>query len=62
MLLVLFVFIGVVYLKLDSLSGNLKEEVKSCRLRFPGPYIKHGGFTEHDDRIITFIYDQIGSR
>jgi len=38
---------------------------KSCRLRWLNylrPDIKHGGYTEEEDRIIWSLYSSIGSR
>ena len=38
---------------------------KSCRLRWLNylrPDIKHGGYTEEEDRIIWLLYSSIGSR
>jgi transcription factor MYB, plant len=46
-------------------TSGLNRCGKSCRLRWLNylrPDIKHGGFTEHDDRIIISLYHQIGSK
>ncbi|KAF2304407.1 hypothetical protein GH714_030793 [Hevea brasiliensis] len=46
-------------------TGGLKRCGKSCRLRWLNylrPDIKHGGFTEEEDKIIFTLYSQMGSR
>ncbi|XAR53405.1 hypothetical protein NMG60_11021949 [Bertholletia excelsa] len=46
-------------------KAGLKRCGKSCRLRWLNylrPDIKHGGFTEEEDRIILTLYHKIGSR
>ncbi|KAK4759453.1 hypothetical protein SAY87_022584 [Trapa incisa] len=48
-----------------SYSSGLKRCGKSCRLRWLNylrPNIKHGGFSEEEDRIICGLYISIGSR
>ena len=45
--------------------AGLKRCGKSCRLRWLNylrPNIKHGGFSEEEDRIILSLYISIGSR
>jgi len=47
------------------LSPGLNRCGKSCRLRWLNylrPDIKHGGYTEEEDRIIWSLYSSIGSR
>ena len=44
---------------------GLRRTGKSCRLRWLNylrPDIKHGGYTEEEDRIIWSLYSSIGSR
>jgi myb proto-oncogene protein len=44
---------------------GLRRCGKSCRLRWLNylrPNIKHGEFTEHEDRVICNMYASIGSR
>ncbi|CAI9097965.1 OLC1v1034492C1 [Oldenlandia corymbosa var. corymbosa] len=46
-------------------KAGLKRCGKSCRLRWLNylrPDIKHGDFTDHEDRIICSLYASIGSR
>ncbi|XP_022998892.1 transcription factor MYB36-like [Cucurbita maxima] len=46
-------------------KAGLKRCGKSCRLRWLNylrPNIKHGGFTEEEDRIICTLFSTIGSR
>ncbi|OIW09954.1 hypothetical protein TanjilG_18261 [Lupinus angustifolius] len=46
-------------------TGGLKRCGKSCRLRWLNylrPHIKHGGFTDEEDRVICTLYATIGSR
>ena len=46
-------------------SSGLNRCGKSCRLRWLNylrPDIKHGGYTEQEDRIILSLYSSIGSR
>lgn len=46
-------------------KAGLRRCGKSCRLRWLNylrPGVKHGGFTEEEDRIICDIYREIGSR
>ncbi|KAI4337108.1 hypothetical protein L6164_015561 [Bauhinia variegata] len=46
-------------------KAGLRRCGKSCRLRWLNylrPDIKHGGFTEEEDRIICTLYGQMGSR
>ncbi|GAV62172.1 Myb_DNA-binding domain-containing protein [Cephalotus follicularis] len=46
-------------------KAGLKRCGKSCRLRWLNylrPDIKHGGFTEEEDKIICTYYNSIGSR
>ncbi|CAL0312532.1 unnamed protein product [Lupinus luteus] len=62
------------YLKNHGTGGNwitlpqkagLKRCGKSCRLRWLNylrPHIKHGGFTDEEDRVICTLYATIGSR
>ncbi|XP_061347671.1 transcription factor MYB36-like [Gastrolobium bilobum] len=62
------------YLKKHGTGGNwialpqkagLKRCGKSCRLRWLNylrPHIKHGGFTEEEDKVICTLYANIGSR
>ncbi|KAJ8750976.1 hypothetical protein K2173_016157 [Erythroxylum novogranatense] len=62
------------YLKKHGTGGNwialpgkagLRRCGKSCRLRWLNylrPDIKHGGFTEEEDKIICTLYGSIGSR
>ncbi|XP_050231745.1 transcription factor MYB8-like [Mercurialis annua] len=62
------------YLETHGTAGNwialpnkagLKRCGKSCRLRWLNylrPDIKHGGFTEEEDKIIFTLYGQMGSR
>ncbi|XP_078168615.1 transcription repressor MYB6-like [Carex rostrata] len=62
------------YIEKNSTGGNwitlpqkagLNRCGKSCRLRWLNylrPDIKHGGFTEDDDRTIISLYNQIGSK
>lgn len=62
------------YLQAHGTGGNwialprkagLRRCGKSCRLRWLNylrPDIKHGGFTEEEDRIICNLYNQMGSR
>jgi hypothetical protein len=72
------VFLSSCFLKqwisslLDSTIGlnllsslGLRRCGKSCRLRWLNylrPNIKHGEFTEHEDRVICSMYASIGSR
>ncbi|KAF3333773.1 myb-related protein 308-like protein [Carex littledalei] len=54
-----------VHCKLQSDLSGLKRCGKSCRLRWLNylrPNIKHGGFSEEEDRIILSLYISIGSR
>ncbi|XP_038991488.1 transcription factor RAX2-like [Hibiscus syriacus] len=47
------------------LKAGLKRCGKSCRLRWLNylrPDIKHGGFTEEEDNVISALYSQMGSR
>ncbi|KAL9678060.1 hypothetical protein QQ045_015899 [Rhodiola kirilowii] len=47
------------------LKAGLRRCGKSCRLRWLNylrPDIKHGKFTEEEDRVILSLYDEIGSR
>ncbi|KAK3134893.1 hypothetical protein QOZ80_5BG0412080 [Eleusine coracana subsp. coracana] len=62
------------YVQLHGIGGNwialpqkagLNRCGKSCRLRWLNylrPNIKHGGYTEQEDRIICSLYNSIGSR
>ncbi|KAG9150750.1 hypothetical protein Leryth_002911 [Lithospermum erythrorhizon] len=62
------------YIETHGFAGNwialppkigLKRCGKSCRLRWLNylrPNIKHGGFTEEEDKIICNLYISIGSR
>ncbi|KAJ9701910.1 hypothetical protein PVL29_003917 [Vitis rotundifolia] len=62
------------YVQTHGIGGNwialprkagLRRCGKSCRLRWLNylrPDIKHGGFTEEEDKIICAIYNQMGSR
>jgi len=46
-------------------SSGLNRCGKSCRLRWLNylrPDIKHGGYTEQEDRVILSLYSSIGSR
>ena len=51
--------------KLIRCAAGLKRCGKSCRLRWLNylrPNIRHGGFSEEEDRIILSLYISIGSR
>lgn len=62
------------YVQTHGIGGNwialprkagLRRCGKSCRLRWLNylrPDIKHGGFTEEEDKVICAIYNQMGSR
>ncbi|AQK88255.1 uncharacterized protein LOC100272412 [Zea mays] len=62
------------YVQLNGIGGNwialpqkagLNRCGKSCRLRWLNylrPNIKHGGYTDEEDRIIWSLYSSIGSR
>nr|CCU64176.1 ScMYB24 protein [Saccharum hybrid cultivar Co 86032] len=62
------------YVQRNGIGGNwialpqkagLNRCGKSCRLRWLNylrPDIKHGGYTEQEDRIIWSLYSSIGSR
>nr|QIG55703.1 MYB transcription factor [Paeonia suffruticosa] len=46
-------------------KAGLRRCGKSCRLRWLNylrPDIKHGGFTQEEDRVICTLYSQMGSR
>ncbi|XP_066366899.1 transcription factor RAX1-like [Miscanthus floridulus] len=56
--------IGCNWIALPQKAG-LNRCGKSCRLRWLNylrPDIKHGGYTEEEDRIIWLLYSSIGSR
>ncbi|KAI4350758.1 hypothetical protein L6164_005179 [Bauhinia variegata] len=46
-------------------KAGLRRCGKSCRLRWLNylrPHIKHGGFTDEEDKIICTVYSTVGSR